>query len=159
FVPVQHRPFKSAKPALQPSARHRRDQRLADAPAAVCRLNENVFQIEARLTPERRKRWKVKRESDRAPFDLRKERFGIGRAAEEPFAQVGRRRLSKLSELFVDGQLPDQIHERLRIVGPTRPESKARVGAHRAAFSISSTWKSLYTSSSGRARRSLKMPP
>src|SRR3546814_7987647 len=49
LVPIEHRPFETATAARDADLRELREQPLADALAALCRLHEQVFEVQARL--------------------------------------------------------------------------------------------------------------
>ena len=57
LVPVEHAPFEAAAAALDGEPRQPLEQRLADALAALGRLDEQVLEIEARAGRGRSRSW------------------------------------------------------------------------------------------------------
>src|SRR3546814_14815137 len=64
-------------------------QPLADALAALCRLHEQVFEVQARLGEERRIVVEVQREACRLALAFGNQRLGIRPHAEQMRAQIG----------------------------------------------------------------------
>ena len=111
LVPVEHRPLQPAAAALDGQPGQHGQQRLADPPAAVLGLDEDVFEVEPRLAAERRERREPECEADRLAVHLGDRRLGRGPGAEEVPAEVVGRGLRVLFQLLVDRQLADQVRQ------------------------------------------------
>ena len=59
-----------------------------------------------------------------SPSDFGQGRLGRGTRTEQVPAEVVGRRPRVLFQLFIDGQLADQVHQQLGILGPGRPDQK-----------------------------------
>ena len=78
--------------------------------------------------------WKPERKADRVVAHFGQDRVGGGSWAEQVSPVIVGRRPRVLLQLFIDGQLADQVHQDLGIFGPGRPDRET--GSARRAFSL-----------------------
>ena len=94
--------------------------------------DEQVFEVEAGLAAKRREVEEVEREADGLAVFLGDQGLGVGAIAEEAAADVVGRGLRRVFQLLVDGQLADQVRDRL---GNRRPGG-ADGGGHASACPV-----------------------
>ena len=116
LVPVEHAPFESPIAAIDRELAKAREHRLANAAAAVTRLDVEVFEVEAGLREEGREVGEEQGEGDDRAFafgepfgrQLADQRFGHRLLAEQMRSQFFRRDLQQVRELLELCQLADQ---------------------------------------------------
>src|SRR3979411_1894167 len=88
LVPVEDRPFQARAATFHGDGGKAREQRSADASAAVRLDHEEVLEVDPGLGQERREAMKEQRKSDRPPVLLGEQRLGIRTWPEQPSREV-----------------------------------------------------------------------
>lgn len=115
-VPVQHRPFEPRAIALYRQASEGGQQRFASATAARLRIDEEVFEIDARTPLERGEIVEEKRETDRLVVLLRDQHFGHRPRSEEVPGEDFAVGAHFVGELFIFGQSKDEAVDQVDVV-------------------------------------------
>src|SRR5687768_433883 len=159
LVPVEHAPLEAPAAALDDQCREAREQRLADAAAAMRGLHEHVLEIQAGLAEEGRERGEEEREAHRAPPDLGDQRLARGTRTEERRLERRRRALGLVGELLVHGELADQAQQ-LGHVGARRGADQKTFFHSRSSAKTSTgpassrpAWRRAAATTSGSAQR------
>src|SRR5438270_7076223 len=94
-----------------------REQRLADPLAAQRRANEEIFQIDARATRERRKIDEPDREAGRLAVPLRDLAEQLWMIGEQRFGDISLRGIDFVKQFLVFGEFADQRQNKAHLIG------------------------------------------
>src|SRR5687767_7724442 len=115
-VPVEDRPLEAAAAALEREPREERHQRLAVAPAAVRRPDEEILQVQARLAEEGGEIVEEERKAGAAFPLVRQHHLGDVPPGEQILPQALFAGADLVRELLVHRELAHQLQDHRRVV-------------------------------------------
>ena len=102
-----------------------REQRLAESRSARFGAHEQIFEIDAGASLEGREIVEEERKALRRAVDLANHDLGIGARAEEIFAELRFVEADFVRELFIIGEIADELGDQRKVGGGRRADGES----------------------------------